>query len=43
MIPDHVMRWLAIHFGKRVDWDGPVVFGHGYLWCGRVWFPPQKN
>ncbi len=40
-ILDHVMRWLAIHLGKRVEWSGPVVFGVGYSWCGRIWFPPS--
>lgn len=43
MIPDRVMMWLALHLGKRMDWNGPTVFGHGYLWCGKVWFPPQDN
>jgi len=43
MIPDRAMRWMAIHFGESVEWNGPTVFGHGYIWCGRVWFPEQDN
>lgn len=43
MIPASVMLWLAMRLGKRVDWTGPTVIGHGYAWCGKIWFPPQDN
>lgn len=37
-LKDSVMYWLAIHFGKRMEWNGPTVFGVGYLWCGQIYW-----
>jgi hypothetical protein len=34
-----MMRWLAIHFGKKIEFKGPIVFGIGYKWFGKIWFP----
>ena len=43
MIPDRVMQWLAVRLGKRMEWNGPVVSGVGYLWCGKLWFVTKQE
>lgn len=30
-------------FGKYVEWHGPVVFGRGWIWCGKIWFDPRDS
>jgi len=38
VIPNSAMKWLARHFGKRIEWNGPTIYGVGYVWCGKIWF-----
>lgn len=38
-----MMLWLAMRFGKRMEWNGPIVFGVGYAWCGKIWFEKKKE
>jgi hypothetical protein len=43
MIPENVMRWLAVRFGRRLEFNGPNVFGVAYAWCGKLWFEDKPH